>query len=604
MKKFVSVACLALVLCLQATPALAKSFSLPQASIDVQVDQHGGIHVTERLTYEFDGDFSGGYREIPLRSGESIDDVSVTEGGTQYQPGASAELGSFGSPGTFGTTRIAGPAFRIVWHYSASSERRTFTVRYTIHGLTVAHDDVADVNLQVWGDEWKTDLDRLDAKMQLPGAAPEEVRVWGHSRAFGGTDLDPEGTGATLFSTDVPAQTFVEMRVVFPTRLLTDTRDARVVPGQGLPDIIAEETAFAVGTERELSRERWLRRNAGWLIALGLLLAFVPAAAMAAYIWVRHGKEYEVGEKPNHVFEPPGGDPPATIVALLEPGYTRVTGNAFTATLFDLIRKGYIDSIPTTTHKKTWAGLREEDVSDLAVKETDKDQAGLEPFEQIVLKTITHATKGKDRLMLTELKDELESEPTYYSGRYTAFKEAVGAAVRLKSWWEPGAGGITAAICVLLWVLTGISFFIAVSNASEPGASFFVPVLAGSLAGIFFTNALIMTAFAFYRRGWERRSHEGAEAAAKWEGFRRFLTDFAGMKEAVPGSIEVWEQYLCYGIAFGVAERVLAAAQLHAPPELGTESNLYFVTPHGPLGYGGSAFLFHDISSTVASVAP
>jgi uncharacterized membrane protein len=44
----------------------------------------------------------------------------------------------------------------------------------------------------------------------------------------------------------------------------------------------------------------------------------------------------------------------------------------------------------------------------------------------------------------------------------------------------------------------------------------------------------------------------------------------------------VWEQFLVYGIALGVAEQVLEAARLHAPPAVAQDSSFY--SP----GYDGS----------------
>ncbi len=95
----------AVVLLALALPAAAhaKSFTLPQARVDVRVQRDGALKVREFITYQFLGPFSGGYREIPLRKGEQITQISVTEGGRRYRPGASAELGSSGAPDTYGT---------------------------------------------------------------------------------------------------------------------------------------------------------------------------------------------------------------------------------------------------------------------------------------------------------------------------------------------------------------------------------------------------------------------------------------------------------------------------------------------------------------------
>ena len=47
------------------------------------------------------------------------------------------------------------------------------------------------------------------------------------------------------------------------------------------------------------------------------------------------------------------------------------------------------------------------------------------------------------------------------------------------------------------------------------------------------------------------------------DAFRRYLTDFPRLQEAPPATLDLWERYLVYGIAFGIAERVLQGAQLH-----------------------------------------
>src|SRR5215210_4506275 len=202
-----------------------KSFSLPRADVVADVQPDGSVLVTEDITYLFSGSFEGGYREIPLKDGMSVSDVSVSEGGREYAPGASAELGSSGAPGTYGTADL-GDAYRIVWHYRASYEERTFTLRYRLNGLAVAHDDVVDVYWQVWGDEWGEPLGSLEATLVLPGGAGEgdSVKVFGHpSSVSGKTSLGPDKGSPTLIASDVPAGQFVEMRVVFPRELLSST---------------------------------------------------------------------------------------------------------------------------------------------------------------------------------------------------------------------------------------------------------------------------------------------------------------------------------------------------------------------------------------------
>ena len=94
--------------------------------------------------------------------------MQVLEGQTQYRPGGCTELGCSSPPGTFGTEET-GDGVRIVWHYRASNETRTFLVSYRLTGVTVAYDDVVDVNVRLWGDEWEVALDRLTATINAQG---------------------------------------------------------------------------------------------------------------------------------------------------------------------------------------------------------------------------------------------------------------------------------------------------------------------------------------------------------------------------------------------------------------------------------------------------
>ena len=124
--------------------------------------------IQETITFLFLGPFTGAYRDIPLRDGESADRVSVAESGTFYRPGGCTELGCDDAAGTYGVERTAN-RIRIVWHYRAEDEQRTFTIRYRLRGVAVAYDDVVDVNLQVWGGHWPVGVGYLTATDAAPG---------------------------------------------------------------------------------------------------------------------------------------------------------------------------------------------------------------------------------------------------------------------------------------------------------------------------------------------------------------------------------------------------------------------------------------------------
>ena len=118
-------------------------------------------------------------------------------------------------PGSFGVEQTS-KLVRIVWHYRATDERRTFTIKYRFRRLAVVYDDVVDVNLRVWGDEWKAPLGSLNARMELPRAAAlgPAYRVWGSPAWVRGV-VDELPRAATLQAANVPADSSSSSAVAF-----------------------------------------------------------------------------------------------------------------------------------------------------------------------------------------------------------------------------------------------------------------------------------------------------------------------------------------------------------------------------------------------------
>ena len=100
----------------------------------------------------------------------------MSEGGTAYSPGGDTTLGSSDAPGTFGFVRLP-QGLRIVWHYQQDGGQRTFTLRYRLRGVVIAHDDAVEVAPQVWGSQWKFGLRLLTANVHAAGALPG-TRAW------------------------------------------------------------------------------------------------------------------------------------------------------------------------------------------------------------------------------------------------------------------------------------------------------------------------------------------------------------------------------------------------------------------------------------------
>ena len=61
-----------------------REYSIGQAFVDLTIEDNGLLHVDERYDYSFDGKFNGVYRDIPLKAGESIENIEVDVDGAYY----------------------------------------------------------------------------------------------------------------------------------------------------------------------------------------------------------------------------------------------------------------------------------------------------------------------------------------------------------------------------------------------------------------------------------------------------------------------------------------------------------------------------------------
>jgi len=554
-----------------ALPALAKSYHMASADVTIVVEPDGSLLITERLTFDFDGSFSGAYRDVLLKGDETFELVSVGDETVTYQPGACAWLGCTSPPGTYGLDHQPGLA-RIVWHHASNDENRTFELVYRMRGVITVYEDIADLNFQVWGNQWEVRVDVVDATVVLPdGAVSGDVRVYAHPYGVDGeTTLGDDGVSPGLQARNVPSHTFVEIRALFPPELLASTQGVTVIAASGEETILAEEGAWVqqANDAREAARDGLLT---GALAFVGLV------GGAGGLVFLRYGREPRTGYDREYEQSPPSDLTPAEVGALVTQG--AVTEKQFIATLFDLIRQGVITAEPTQVTRVTWAGLRSEEITDLMLGLTD-ETTGLRDFEQSVL-TVMKRALAEGSMPLHELNSAITADRSANATTYQSFRDRVLDAVRRARLLDDSGTTISWLVRIgAIGLVVAAFFWLPDYLADRPGAdSFLVLFFMGAIAG-----AIVLFILLSFRRVRTRRTKEGALEAERWIAFRSYLKDFSRLEEAPSISLALWDQFLIYGITLGVAEEVLQQARLVAPVELEQTSSIYW---YGNNGYGG-----------------
>ena len=281
-------------------------------------------------------------------------------------------------------------------------------------------------------------------------------------------------------------------------------------------------------------------------------------------IWLLFGRERGTGYDREYEQEPPSDEAPAIVPPLLRQG-TYPGSLEFTATLFDLIRRGYYVAKPVTTEKKTWAGLRTEQVADLELSPGDAS-VELATFEEPVTKVFDHILDDGPEL-LSKMRDRIEATRTSNSKRFARFKEDVSEEIGKRRWYV-GTGAKALGLVIAALVVAAVVLFWKGIAGFRPVAPRWNDIVLIALGVCAVINAVVLVIGIGNTKLWRRRTRDGQLEAQRWEAFRRYLSDFPRLDIAPPATLALWERFLVYGIAFGIAERVLQGAQLHMPEEL------------------------------------
>lgn len=281
---------------------------------------------------------------------------------------------------------------------------------------------------------------------------------------------------------------------------------------------------------------------AAWLLLLGLLAVATRARTPNA------GPE---------ALELPGDEPPA-VVAMLTDGW-EVGHEAVPATLIDLAARRIVAI--------EGVGL---DRYVVRLRPSAATPVDLTPYEQQVLRHVRGLASPDGTVPGEALTTGPEGDSLAW---WKTFQESVVKDARERglsrgrwSRWMLLALGATAVVPA---ALAALALVFVPPQAGEEEEN---PV--GAFIGLTAMGWVPLMAVPRKLRA-ERDTPAGREAAARWLGLRDHLAGSGGFAEAPPAAVAIWDRFLSYGAALGVAGGAVRALPL------GSESDTEAWTAHG-----------------------
>ncbi|HLW55612.1 MAG TPA: DUF2207 domain-containing protein [Candidatus Angelobacter sp.] len=301
-----------LFLCLATAPGWARAYHVAMFDSTVHVDDDGSARITEKITFDFRGQFQGVYRTIPVdypgpRGTNYSLFVRVTS--ITDDSGTALKYEKHTSKG-FLNLKIYVPG--------AVDAQRTVNIEYAVTNATKFFDDHDEFYWNVTGNDWLVPIDEASTIVYFPAQASGSMQA----QAFRGA-----------FHSSERAETSVEGPAV-------TANAAKLLPRGGLTIDVYIPSGI-------LHQPGGLTR-AGWFLQSNPVITLPVWAfvVMFALWWVK-GRDPDPGMSVAPVYEPPEKMRPAELGSLLDDG---VAPRDITAVLVDLAVRGYI-KIVETDHK-------------------------------------------------------------------------------------------------------------------------------------------------------------------------------------------------------------------------------------------------------------
>ncbi len=294
------------IILLLALPAFAREWHITHFTSNVTVAQDGTMSVREHLVVDFNGDFHGIYRDIPIEY--------PGPHGTNYElflkvTGVTDPMGhklKYDSKVQDGYRHLK------IYIPDASNSTKSVEIDYTVLNGIRWFDGYDELYWNVTGNDWPVPIDQAMAIILFPPNAVGNLRAQAFTGVYGSATQD---ASVVVNGNDVKVQTNDSLS-------MREGMTADVMISKGVLNEPSKLT-FAVW---------FIRSNTIVLLPLWALIVMF-------FFWWTKGRDPKSDMSVAPMYEPPPGMTPAEVGALLDDS---VHPRDITSTLVDLAVKGYL----------------------------------------------------------------------------------------------------------------------------------------------------------------------------------------------------------------------------------------------------------------------
>ncbi len=458
--------------------------------------------------------------------------------------------------------------------YNPSSYNSAFYIEYEIVDAVVVHQDVAELNWRILGDEYQDNINDFVVQVHLP-QKDSSMRVWAHGPLNGEIQRLHDDT-ALLTYDFLGAYNPVNVRIMFDKDLVPEAVKTTDIQAKDL--ILAYEEEQADIANQERSKIRFWNNT-----IIGITGAwYLGLIALLIYTYLKYDKERKVAFNAQYYRDFPGNYGPEVLEYLLK---NRISEDGLSASILAIVQKKALKIEELNDQKKEYKFVK-----------VDEYMNSLTKTEQMVVHLLVDEIgNGKDVTLkaikqYTRTRSNAEHFYDQYQDWLVAAQMDAANQEFFVSMTAPRVIGVLVSIIGIVVFILNIYF----------ETSIFLGYLSVPM------TVLSLVYFVTF----QKRTEKGALEYQQWMAFKRFLKDFGRMDEKTLPEVTLWDKYLVYATILGCADELekqmkIKMEAMHMTEDSMTFGNYYMMHAiiHGNILHDVSGVVHQAVSSSRSSVA-
>ena len=515
---------------------------LEELDFNVNINEDGSMNVVETWLIDIT-DTNTLYKDFELDKDKysSITNVKVkeiTDGINKNYTQIDEEMYHVTKDCYYGL-KIDSNTFEIAWGVGLDNDTdtRKYEISYTVNDAISKYNDYAELYWQFVGEDFEINAKKIEGVITLPSLASnkDDIKVWGHTEGLNGEIYATEANKIEFTLNHFYSGRYVEIRTLFPTDMITNSN--RTYNKDRYEEVVKEETKWA----NEANFKRNWEKTKDTIFQCLLIIAIIAFVIVYIFKIIKYAKKlsslkkYTPEQELDYFRELPSKTttPGEAVYILQEPynSFNRYYGKIFTAVLLNLKLRKYIDFRIEKNEKNK---------EKIYISYLKDGEVTLKKDENDILKFIKSAIGKKEEIEVKDLEKYIKSHSTSVERLIKNAKKHIETQLTKEK---------------SLSKTEQEEYLKYSSNASVYYVMTIVFLTwAFPVSIVMFINGILCSKI---KKRINVLTQKGINEKEKWKGLKKYMEDFSLLNEKEIPAIEVWEEYLVYATAFGIAQKVL-----------------------------------------------